>query len=282
MVGFHARASDTLVEITDCHLLHPDLMAALPALQQIVILGASRSAEVSLTVTQSAAGLDLLVTGAKPADAPSRMELARLAAAHGFARLTWDGEVVALIRPPAQSFGAALVTPPPGAFLQATVAGESALLAAISEAVLPARRIADLFAGAGTFSLPLAAHAEVHAVESEAPMLDALAKAWRAAPGLKRVTTEVRDLFRRPLHQMDLKPFEAVVIDPPRAGAEAQMAELAASPIPRIAAISCNPVTFARDARHLVSGGYALRWIQVVDQFRWSPHVELAALFTKG
>ena len=282
MVGFHARASDVLVEISDCHLLHPALMAALPVLRQIVEIGASRSAEVSLTVTHSTAGLDLAVAGAKPADARLRMELARIAAANRFSRLTWDGEGIALIEPPVQTFGAALVAPPPGAFLQATADGEAALLCAVTETVLPNRRILDLFAGVGTFALPLASGAEVHAVESEAPMLDALARGWRNAAGLKRVTVEARDLFRRPLHQLELKGFDAVVIDPPRAGAEAQMVELAASPIARIAAVSCNPVTFARDARILVAGGYLLDWVQVVDQFRWSPHVELAASFTKS
>lgn len=281
MVGFYARASDTLVEVTDCHLLHPDLMAALPVLREITLIGASRSTEVALTLTQSTAGLDLSVTGAKPADARLKMELARLAAAHRIARLTWEGEALALITQPTQTFGPALVTPPPGAFLQATASGESALLSAITDTLLPARRIADLFAGCGTFTLPLAQRAEVHAVESDAPMLDALAKAWRNTPGLKRITTEPRDLFRRPLHQIDLKPFDAVVIDPPRAGAEAQMHELAASPIQRIAALSCNPVTFARDAKILTQGGYRLHWVQVVDQFRWSPHIELAAAFTK-
>ena len=280
-IGFHGRASETLVPITDCHLLHPDLLAALPVLEQIVSLGGSRTAEVSLTLTQSAAGLDVAITGAKPADAPLRMELARIAAANRIARLTWNGEGVALIAAPTQPFGVAHIAPPPGAFLQATPQGEAALLAAIRSAVGPARHIADLFAGSGTFTLPLAARAEVHAVEAEAPMLDALAKGWRAAPGLKRITTEARDLFRRPLHPLELKAYDAVVIDPPRAGAEAQFTELAASQIPTIAALSCNPVTFARDAKILTSAGYHLHWVQTVDQFRWSPHIELAALFTK-
>jgi len=145
-----------------------------------------------------------------------------------------------------------------------------------------ARRITDLFAGAGTFTLPLALQAEVHAVESDAAMMAALARGWRQATGLKRVTCETRDLFRRPLLPVELNRFDAVVIDPPRAGAEAQMAEIAASGVPVVASVSCNPVTFARDARVLVAGGYRVQWVQVVDQFRWSPHVEMAALFTKG
>jgi len=282
VVGFHGRASDVLVQVPDCRLLHPDLLTALPVLEQITLLGGSRKAEVSLNLTRSDGGFDLAVTGAKPADAALQMELARLAAAHRIARLTWNGEGVALIAAPVQSFGAARVAPPPGGFLQATAEGEAALLTAVAEAVGPARQVADLFAGSGTFALPLAARAEVLAVESDAAMMAALAKGWRQATGLKRVTCETRDLFRRPLLPVELNRFDAVVIDPPRAGAEAQMAEIAASGVPVVASISCNPVTFARDARVLVAGGYRVQWVQVVDQFRWSPHVEMAALFTKG
>ncbi len=281
VVGFHGRASGTLVQISDCHLLHPDLMAALPVLEQITLLGGSRKAEVSLDLTRSDAGYDLAVSGAKPADAPLQMELARIAAAHRIARLTWNGETIALIASPTQRFGAARVAPPPGGFLQATAEGEAALVAAVTGAVGKARQIADLFAGSGTFALSLAADAEVLAVESDAAMMAALSAGWRQAKGLKRVTCETRDLFRRPLVPQELNKFDAVVIDPPRAGAEAQMAEIAASSVPVIAAVSCNPVTFARDARVLLAGGYRLAWVQVVDQFRWSPHIELAALFTK-
>jgi len=179
-------------------------------------------------------------------------------------------------------FGRTAVTPPPGGFLQATREGETALLAAVREAVGGARRIVDLFAGAGTFALPLAEGAEVRAVEADAAHLAALAAGWRGAAGaLKRVETERRDLFRRPLQPAELKGVEAVVIDPPRAGAAAQSEALARSAVPRIAAVSCNPETFARDARTLVDAGYALEWVRPVDQFRWSAHVELAAAFTR-
>ena len=156
------------------------------------------------------------------------------------------------------------------------------MLAAVRDAVGDARRIADLFAGCGTFTLPLAEGAEVHAVEGAAPMLAALDHGWRGAAGLKRVTTEARDLFRRPLLPDELARVDAVVIDPPRAGAEAQVAELAHAAVPVIAYVSCNPVTFARDARTLVAAGYRLDWVQVVDQFRWSAHVELVARFSRA
>ncbi|MFN3824785.1 MAG: class I SAM-dependent RNA methyltransferase [Pseudorhodobacter sp.] len=280
LLGFHGRASGTLVAVPDCHLLHPDLMATFPALEALVMAGGSRKTELALTVTHSLAGPDVAVTGGKPLDGESRMDLARVAETHGIARLTWDGEVVALRASPMQAMGRARVAPPPGAFLQATDHGESALIDHIREAVGPATRIVDLFAGSGTFTLPLAEQAEVVAYEGDAAMIAALDRGWRQAEGLKRVTAEVRDLFRRPLEPDEFKSAGAVVIDPPRAGAEAQTRTLAAARVPVIASVSCNPVTFARDARILLAGGYRLDWVRPVDQFRWSAHVELAARFS--
>lgn len=280
LIGFHARASDTLVAVPHCQLLHPDLMAAFPALEEIVKLGGSRASELNLAITRTPSGPDVAVSGGKPADSTLRMELARLTEAHGLSRLTWNGEIIALRAQPMLRFGPARVPLPYGAFLQATAEGEAALLTAVTEAVGKARRITDLFAGIGTFALPLAQHAEVHAVEGEAAMLAALDKGFRMAEGLKRVTTEARDLYRRPLEPDEFKGVEAVVIDPPRAGAEAQSHTLAKSKVPVIAAVSCNPATFARDAKILIAGGYKLDWVQPVDQFRWSPHVEIAARFT--
>nr|WP_194308481.1 class I SAM-dependent RNA methyltransferase [Gemmobacter straminiformis] len=281
LVGFHARGSDVIIPVPNCQLLHPDLVATFPALEALVRIGGSRSTEVDLTVTRSLAGPDVAVQGGKEIDAQMRLELARLAESHGIARLTWGGEVIALRTAPMQRFGAALVSPPPGAFLQATAEGEAALLAGVREAVGGAKRIVDLFAGCGTFSLPLSEQAEVLAVEGEAAMTAALEKGWRNAQGLKRVTVETRDLFRRPMEPDELKGVDAVVIDPPRAGAEAQVACLAASKVPVIAAVSCNPVTFARDARVLVAAGWKIDWVQVVDQFRWSSHVELVARLSR-
>ena len=281
MIGFHARASDTLVAVPECQLLHPDIMAGFAALEALVKIGGSRAGEVSFTVTRSLGGLDVSATGGKPIESGLAMELARVVEAFGLARLTWNGEAVALRTMPMQRFGRALVAPPPGAFLQATAEGEAALLAAVTAAVGPARRIADLFAGVGTFALPLAERAEVRAVEGDAAMVVAMEKGWRQADGMRRLTVETRDLFRRPLEADEFKGFDAVVIDPPRAGAEAQVATLAKSAVPIIASVSCNPVTFARDAKVLVQAGYVLSSIQVVDQFRWSSHVELVGLFQR-
>jgi 23S rRNA (uracil1939-C5)-methyltransferase len=280
LMGFHGRASDTITEISDCQLLHPGILAAFPGLQALVSLGGSRTTELSLQVTLTRGGPDVVVTGGKPLDGDLRLELARLVEAHAFSRLTWDDETVALRDRPALTLGRATVVPPPGAFLQATAEGEAALLAAVKQALGPQKRVVDLFSGIGTFTLPLAETREIHAVEGDAAMIRALDLAARNTPNLHRISTETRDLFRRPLEPDELRPFTAAVIDPPRAGAEAQTNCLAQVKLPVIAAVSCNPVTFARDAKALVAAGYRLDWVQVIDQFRWSTHVELVARLT--
>ncbi|MFZ3580720.1 class I SAM-dependent RNA methyltransferase [Loktanella sp. DJP18] len=282
MVGFHARASDVLVAVPECQLVTPALLAGLPMLEALTVIAASRRGEVALTVTDSAAGLDVLVQTDQPLTDQLRIDLAEFAQTHGLARLTWVDETVVTLRDPVQVFGPATVTPPPGAFLQATADGEAALREAVSEIVGDAARVVDLFAGCGTFSLPLSRRSEVLAVEGEAAMVAALDKGWRAVQGAKRVTGLTRDLFRRPLEPDELKPFDATVIDPPRAGAAAQVATLANSGIARIAMVSCNPVTFARDLATLVAAGFVVDWVQVVDQFRWSPHVEMVASLTRA
>lgn len=280
-IGFFEAGSEVLVDLAECHILRPALMAARPTLAAITRAGGSRNGVLKLTVTDSLEGLDILVSGGKPLDITLRATLAAIAEADDIARLTWDDDQIALRRRPVQPFGAARVAPPPGAFLQATAEGEAALLAAIRTTLGPAKRVVDLFAGCGTFSLPLADSAEVLAVEGDAPMVAALDRGWREATGLHRVEAVARDLFRRPLLPAEFKTYDAVIIDPPRAGAAAQMAELALSSISRVAAVSCSPVTFARDAKTLCDAGFKLDWVQVVDQFRWSGHVELAAQFTR-
>ncbi|MGI9367948.1 MAG: class I SAM-dependent RNA methyltransferase, partial [Ruegeria sp.] len=240
----------------------------------------SRKGVLAVTLTLSDAGMDVAVKDGKPLDGPLELALAQATEHQGLARLTWNGEVIAMQQPPIQRFGSAEVVPPPGAFLQATKDGEQALTKAVLEILQGTKHVADLFSGSGTFSFPIAEHAEVHAVEGEAAMTHALDQGWRKAQGLKRITTEARDLFRRPMMPDELKRFDAVVLDPPRAGAEAQVAELAQAKPPVIAYVSCNPVTFARDAKTLVDSGYTLEWVQVVDQFRWSSHTELVASFS--
>lgn len=280
MAGFYGRGSDVIIEIPDCKLLHPDLMAGLKVAEGLALIGTSRKAALAVTVTTSANGLDVAVAQGKPLDGPLRVALAQFCEEKRLARLSWDGELIAMRQPPVQTFGTATVLPPPGVFLQATHAGEAALLSAVLQAVAGADKVIDLFAGCGTFTLPLAEKSRVHAVEGQAEMMAALDQGWRQSTGLKPVTTETRDLFRRPLLPDELDRWDAVVIDPPRAGAERQVAQIIAARVPRIAYVSCNPVTFARDAAALVAGGYTLDWVQVIDQFRWSSHVELVACLT--
>ncbi|MCL7409328.1 class I SAM-dependent RNA methyltransferase [Marivivens donghaensis] len=282
LVGFHARASDTLVEVPDCQLLAPELIATLPALNALTALAASRKAEVAMTVSLSVDGPDVHIQTEKELTTDLRVDLAQWANQFGIARLVWVDEPVVTIHPPRQDFGGSLVVPPPGAFLQATKHGEKALQDAVSAIVGDADKVVDLFAGSGTFTLPLARKASVYAVEGVREMMDALDRGWRSTGGLHRVSVETRDLFRRPLLPDELNEFDAIVIDPPRAGAEAQVAEIAESKVATVAMVSCNPVTFARDARTLIDAGFTLGPVTVVDQFRWSHHTEVVAAFTRN
>lgn len=280
LAGFHGRASDTIVPVPECLLVLPVLKSGLRLAEELALAGASRKGALTALATACDNGLDVAVTGGKPLDAPLRQALAALCRRFGVLRLSWDDEVVAMETPPSVMFDGIAVQPPPGAFLQATAEGEAALRAAVQEIASGARRAIELFAGCGTFTLPLARQIEVHGVEGSPEMLAALEAGWRHGRGLKAVTTEVRDLFRRPLLGGEFRGADLVVIDPPRAGAAAQIAELVHSAVPVIAHVSCSPVSFARDAAVLVAGGYVLDWVQVVDQFRWSAHVELVARFS--
>jgi 23S rRNA (uracil1939-C5)-methyltransferase len=174
------------------------------------------------------------------------------------------------------------VIPPPSAFLQATVASEQILTDFVVSRLGGSRRAADLFCGIGTFTFPLARRLPVLAVDSDARALDALTLAYRKGTGLKPIESRTRNLFREPLTASELDGIDLVLFDPPRQGAEAQARQIAASPCSRVIAVSCDPVTFARDASILVAGGYTLVEVLPVDQFRWSAHLEIAALFTRG
>lgn len=282
LVGFHAMASATVVEVPECAVLVARLKAVIPALEDLTLLAASRKSEAQFTVIASEAGPDVWVETDKPLDTQLQVTLATLAQKHKLARLTWNDEVVVTLAKPVVTFGPAQVMPPPGAFLQATKDAEDVLVDAVLEAVGGAASVVDLFSGCGTFSFPLAQKAEVHAVEGSAALIAALDDGFRQTQGIKRVTTEVRDLFRRPLEPDELNRFDAAVIDPPRAGAEQQIQTLIRSNIEKIAMVSCNPVTFARDAKALIDGGFTLNWVMPVDQFRWSAHVELVSSFSKS
>ena len=278
-VGFHKRNSDVLINLLECTLMHPQIIAGFDAFREIAKLGCSRKDEIRIGATVTENGLDVDVVEAKELEPKQTESLAQMAALHGFARISWNSEVLAQLKLPTQKFGVAHVIPPSGSFLQATPQGEHALVSASLETLGKCKQVLDLFSGSGTFTFPLSQISQVHAVETQPEMLDALNAGWRQAVGTKNVTTEVRDLFYRPLLLDELKKYDGVVIDPPRAGALEQVKILAQSNIGKISFVSCNPATFARDAKILINGGYALNWVQVVDQFRWSAHVELVAEF---
>jgi 23S rRNA (uracil1939-C5)-methyltransferase len=280
-VGYMQARAHRIVDLDICPVLAPSMSGALAAARALATTLAPLQKPLDILVTGSREGLDIDVrgTGRLPPDVVR--QLIRAAERLDLARLSNHGEVLIERRAPIQTMGGVPVVPPPGAFLQATQAGEEVLAGLVSAGVGDARRVADLFSGIGTFALRLARTAEVHAVEQDAAALAALARAAHAAQGLRGVTTERRDLFRRPLAGDELARFDAAVFDPPRAGAEMQARALAASHVPTVAAVSCNVRTFARDAKILLDGGYRIERITPVDQFRHSPHVEIVGVFRK-
>lgn len=280
-VGFMAARSHDLIAIDTCPMLVRQLREA-PAIAQrcAELLGASGK-PLDVQITASPAGLDVDLRGHGPASDAMRLKLAALAEACDLARLSLHGDLIVERRAPRQPMGRAEVAPQPGGFLQATELGESTIAGLVGRIIGKARHVADLFAGCGPIALRLAQTARVHAVEGEAPALAALDRAVRHATGLKAITTEARDLFRRPLLEPELDIYDAVVLDPPRAGAQAQIQRLALSAVPVIAYVSCNLQTFLRDAALLVDAGYMLEKVTPVDQFRYSAHIELVAAFRR-
>ncbi len=280
-VGFAEARSHDLVELDACPILVPELNQGLEAVRAFEkqLRGLGKPLDIVLTATIT--GLDCDIRGAGRIDDKMRLKLAELAARFDLARLSNHGDVVIERRAPVVRFGTIEVSPPPGSFLQATGEADKALTALVQEGLADARRVADLFAGCGTFGLALAASCHVVAFDSDKPAIAALDRAARRAQGLKPITATVRDLFHRPLLAEELKPFDAVVFDPPRAGAEAQAKRLAATKIKRVVGVSCNPATFARDAAILIAGGYRLARVTPVDQFRHSAHVELVGVFER-
>ncbi len=292
VAGFRERLSHTVVSAEDCLLVTPRIRASLPKLVKISHLLTFGPKGAIFTVLDTETGLDVSVSEATLA--PERRQQAlSMALELGFARFSIEREIVVEAHAPVLRFGGIAVMPAPGAFIQAVAAAEEAMAERVVAAVARAlaerpkkakgpARVADLFAGCGTFSLRLARLAQVHAVESDRLALDALAFAARHTQGLKPVTVEARDLYRRPLMGKELAGFDAVVIDPPRDGAAPQFKELAKSQIATIVAVSCNPGTLARDARYLLDAGWTMDVVTPIDQFLWSHHVEAVTVFRKG
>ena len=282
IVGFHGWRSGDVVSVPECMVLNPKLTALLSLLERMTRLAASRTVDAAYQVTDSITGIDLAITSPHDLSDALRAEVPGLCEGEGVARVSWNDEPLAMFEPPAIQIGTARVVPPPGAFLQATPQGEAALANEVEAIVAGADRVVDLFAGCGTFALRLAARSEVHAVEGDERLLAALDAGWRGVEGVRTVTTETRDLFRRPLLPDELNRFGAIILDPPRAGADAQIHEIAGSTVETVAMVSCNPVTFARDAKALVSAGFSMDPVTIVDQFRWSAHLELVAAFRRS
>jgi 23S rRNA (uracil1939-C5)-methyltransferase len=280
-VGFAAAGSHDIIPVDRCPILAPGLGGALEAAWALAepLMAARKPLDIQVTATDN--GLDVDARGSGPVPAKMIAALSRVAEQHRLARLTRHGELVLMRTPPAIAIGAARVTLPPGSFLQATVAGEEALAALVAGHCNRAKHIADLFCGVGPFALRLAAKSRISAFDSDSGAVTALQKAAMAASGLKPIKAEARDLFRRPLVPQEMRDYDAVVFDPPRQGAQAQVQQLAASKVPVVIAVSCNVATFARDARILIEGGYTLDRVTPVDQFRHTPHVELVALFQR-
>jgi 23S rRNA (uracil1939-C5)-methyltransferase len=279
-IGFHAAKSHTVIDMHHCEVLTPGLFALVGALREKLepLFGVGEAGE--LHVTQTDTGFDCAFRWRAQLTPTLRAALSSALSGLGIARLTMGRDLVFETALPAVTLGGVKVVLPPNPFLQSTAEGEAALQVRVLETAGKAKAVADLFAGVGTFALPLARKAKVHAVEQEAPALAALVEAAKA-PGLKPVTTEVRDLFKLPLTPMELNAYDAVVLDPPRAGAEAQAKALAKSRVPVVAYISCDAASFARDAALLVAGGYRMGLVTPIDQFLWSSHIELAGSFKR-
>lgn len=281
LLGFHAALSNRIVPIETCIIAEPAIVAALPMLRELAALAAHGSEPFSLAVTVTETGVDVALVDLPPPGEKKRQTLIGFALKNGLARLSRGDEIIVEPIKPVVTFGATKIFPPPGAFLQAVESAEEAMAALVVSHLKGCKTVADLFAGCGTFALRLARKAAVHAVEADAAPLVALERGFRFGEKLRQVTIERRDLFDRPLTWKELKPFDGIVFDPPRAGAEAQCRQLAKSQVPKIAAVSCNPVTLARDLAILIEGGYRLRSVTPVDQFLWSHHLETVALLEK-
>ena len=285
VLGFKARKSWRLVEVTECPVADSRLVAAFPALARVAaaFLDHPKSAP-TLHVTWTLDGLDVDVTGVERRSGLSgdrRAQAIRAAAEAGLARLSLAGETLSMERQPHVTFGPATVPLPAGGFLQAVPQAEAAMVSRAVEAVRGAKKVADLFCGAGTFTFPLATVASVVAADASSAGIAALKAGIGTAKGLKPIVAEARDLFRRPLTPYDLQGCEAIVLDPPRAGAVEQTAQIAGTRAGVVVGVSCNPQTFARDARVLIDAGFRLETVTPIDQFLWSSHVELVGVFRR-
>ena len=285
-LGYKERRSWSLVEIEVCPVTDPRLVAAFPALRRLAapFLEHPKSAP-TLHATLTSTGIDVDITGVERKSgglsADSRRRAAEIAAEADIARVSLAGEVVYQARQPMVRLGPVAAALPPGGFLQAVASAETAMAEAALEALRGASRLADLFCGLGAFTFRLAEIAPVMAADLDARAIGALKTAAGSAPGLKAITAEARDLFRRPVLAEELKKVDGALFDPPRAGAAEQAGQLARSKVSTVVGVSCDAASFARDARILTDGGFTLQTVKLIDQFVWSPHVELVGVFRR-
>lgn len=282
LLGYNQAESHHIVSISECPIASPGIVSRLAVIRTVAKAMAVNAEPFRITVLETQSGLDLSFDGIKAMDDKQRRTAIDIVLGlKGITRLSLNGEILVEPVKPVIDFGGVSVTPPPGSFTQATKPAEEAMADLVIAHLGKAKRVIDLFAGSGTFSLRIARKAKVHAVEGEDKALKALDLAARNTQGLKPVTVEKRDLFRRPMMTSELKAYDAIVFDPPRAGAEAQTKEMARSGVKKIVAVSCNPVTLVRDLRILVDAGYRITSVTPIDQFLWSSHVEVVATLEK-
>jgi 23S rRNA (uracil1939-C5)-methyltransferase len=281
-IGFHESSSHNVVAIHECPVLEPKIIAALPGLADLVASLLSKHGELRLTVTLTRSGLAVEIDGSERRLSPElRTRLAAAASDLQLARLTVGGEIVCETKPPYLTFGTAEAGLPAGVFVQAVAEAEVEIAGRIVAAIGKSKAVADLFCGMGAFTFPLAACARVSAFDSQHEAIAALLGAATKATGLKPITARVRDLFREPLSPLELNEHDAIVFDPPRTGSDAQAKMLAKSKVKTVIAASCNAATLARDARHLVDGGYRIESVTPIDQFVYSAHVEVVTIFRR-
>lgn len=291
ILGFLETASHRIVDMNDCPILHADIAALVPSLRSLLdeLLNVGDVAEIA--VTRSDTGLDVTLLMPGEADLQARESLAAFSGTHNIARVSWKlknsmaaefAEPIVARRDVVMNFGEAQTKIPPNAFVQPTCWGERVLREHVLSAVVGAQNVVELFAGCGAFTLPIVtAGSHVFAVDLAQDHLEALSNAARSKGLGERVIVEARNLERRPLAGAELDKVDVVVLDPPRVGASSQAGLLAGSSVPKIVYVSCNPLSFSRDARKLVDGGYELESVVPIDQFLWSPHVELVSVFTR-
>ena len=281
-IGFAAPGSHAIVPIDHCPILVPALYGALNAARALAEALKPADKPLDIQITAADNGLDADIRGSGPLTSKLLAEISALAEKHKVARLTRHGELVVMRMPPVMRVGKAQVTLPPGSFMQPTAAGEAILADLVIDRCKGSKLIADLFCGFGPFALRLGDKFRVAAFDNDGPAIASLQNAIMSTQGLKPITAEARDLFRRPLVPQELRDIDTVVLDPPRQGAEAQFRQLSQSKIKTVVSVSCNPATFARDARILIDGGYKIETVTPVDQFRHTPHVELVARFRRS